>query len=80
MPKPITDQFSHLPISRQRRYQLRKDAQGLCIICGQPQSARGLCLAHAIYARERQRERIGCKTRHPNAMTYKIERRLELNK
>ncbi len=30
----INDQFTDLPISRQRRYQLRKKAKGLCVICG----------------------------------------------
>jgi hypothetical protein len=30
----IKDQFTNLPISRQRRYQLRRLAKGLCSICG----------------------------------------------
>lgn len=30
----IKDRFSHLQISRQRRYQLRKQAAGMCTICG----------------------------------------------
>lgn len=29
----IQDKFTNLPISKQRRYQLRKRARGLCMIC-----------------------------------------------
>lgn len=29
----IQDQFTNLDISKQRKYQLRKRARGLCIIC-----------------------------------------------
>ncbi len=33
-PKPIQDKFTKLHISRQRKYQLRKKAAGLCTRCG----------------------------------------------
>lgn len=32
----IFDKFTKLPVSRQRKYQLRKQAKGLCGICGTP--------------------------------------------
>lgn len=36
MGAPISDQFAGLSVSRQRRYQLRKKARGLCTQCGKP--------------------------------------------
>ena len=30
----IVDEFSHLPVSRQRKWQLRQMAKGGCRICG----------------------------------------------
>jgi hypothetical protein len=41
MPRQIQDEFSALPISRQRRYQLRREKAGLCRVCGKP-AAKGL--------------------------------------
>ena len=32
----IQDDLTFLPLSRQRKYQIRKMREGLCIICGQP--------------------------------------------
>lgn len=43
MPKLIEDTFADLPISRQRRYQLRKKVQGKCAICGSPSRHFYLC-------------------------------------
>lgn len=34
MPKVIQDEFTHLAVSRQRRYQLRQEAMEHCRICG----------------------------------------------
>lgn len=34
MPAPIKDEFTNRPISRQRKYQLRKLRAGLCKQCG----------------------------------------------
>lgn len=34
--KIITDEFSSLPISRQRRYQLRHERDGICKLCDEP--------------------------------------------
>jgi hypothetical protein len=43
----VEDDLAYLDISRQRKYQIRKMRQGLCIICGQ-KSFRGtlFCLSH----------------------------------
>ncbi len=43
-PNTIIDQFTDLQISRQRRYQLRKQASGLCVICGKRKAvSKSLC-------------------------------------
>lgn len=47
MPRPaIHDQFSHIPC-KQRRWQLRKEAQGCCRLCGERAVKWGYCLPHA---------------------------------
>jgi hypothetical protein len=74
MPKPaIKDEFTDLKISRQRKYQLRKQRDGLCTECGQP-AAQGLrCLEHMVRARERQREKMGLRKRYTNTLSYRLE-------
>lgn len=43
----IADEFSALPCSRQRKYQLRREARGLCRLCGKPAAeGSGLCEKH----------------------------------
>ena len=32
--QPIQDKFAKLDVSRQRKYQLRRQAEGLCVMCG----------------------------------------------
>ena len=44
MPKLILDEYSNQPISRQRKYQLRRESKGLCRICGGPGGP--LCAKH----------------------------------
>lgn len=68
----IQDQFTHLKISRQRKYQLRKAAAGCCTECGKP-ALKGCsrCLAHQVIARERQRTKLGCVRRY-NSKTYRL--------
>lgn len=53
MSKQIQDKFTGMAISRQRKYQLRREARGLCRTCGS-KAVKGTkyCLAH----REKQRE------------------------
>lgn len=57
MPKLIQDEFSHLFISSQRRYQLRAVRDNKCRICGQPAIAGKMyCLEHyKAWAKKRVR-------------------------
>ena len=60
MPRLIQDEFSNKRISRQRRYQLRKEAKGCCRICGKKTNG-PLCPEHddkqiAAMARWRARQ------------------------
>ena len=50
MPKIITDRFSLPQLSRQRRYQLRREAAGCCRICG----AKGAPYCEKHLARQRE--------------------------
>jgi hypothetical protein len=36
MKPPILDEFTHLPLTRQRKWQLRKRRDHCCTQCGQP--------------------------------------------
>ena len=62
----IQDEFTKLQgkVSRQRIWQLRKKAQGLCIICGKialyPDS--GLCMQHVFYWNNAARKFLGRRT------------------
>ena len=58
----INDQFTNAvdsdgkPISKARRYQLRQEARGNCIICGAKRDGHSsLCPTHAASYNERQR-------------------------
>lgn len=62
-------------ISRQRRWQLRQKAAGLCMICSAPAVNAYYCLAHAIYHREYRRSRMGCKARY-NCQSFRLEQQL----
>ena len=61
------------PISRQRQWQLRQIAKGLCIICPAPAVINRRCLKHHIVAREAQRRRKGATTRHTKSKSYQLE-------
>ena len=61
----IKDKFTNLPVSRQRKYQLRKKKNGLCILCGKPRVTAMHCLEHAIAKRESDRRRY-------NSLTYRL--------
>src|SRR6266436_8589724 len=58
-PWKITDEFTKLPISRQRKKQLRWLKNGRCPTCGEPAVTNYHCLRHAIKNRERQRHPKG---------------------
>jgi hypothetical protein len=80
MRAPIIDQFTDLPISRQRKYQLRKALQGRCTECGKPAltpdgSTTARCLKHMIEARERQRVKRGAKRRYWGTLSYRLQKR-----
>ena len=42
----IRDEFTSLPVSRQRKYQLRKHRQGRCIVCGADAVTANHCQVH----------------------------------
>lgn len=78
--RPIQDEFQHLNISRQRKYQLRQQRDGRCTICGKPSSSgSSRCLDHLVIARERQRRLKGWKRRY-HSTSYKIEEKLSKRK
>jgi ribosomal protein L32 len=55
MGRLIKDEFTDLPVSRQRKYQLRMERGRRCIECGEPAIEGRLCLKHLVQARELQR-------------------------
>jgi len=69
----IEDEFTNLQISRQRKYQLRKQRDKKCTECGEPAAIGSRCLKHLIIARERQREKRGLKRRYFNTLSYRLE-------
>ena len=73
MRKRIKDEFTDLPISRQRKYQLRRQRDRRCTECGQPAIKGSRCLDHLIKARERQRRKRGLKRRYTNTLSYRLE-------
>jgi hypothetical protein len=74
--KRIIDEFNLLPVSRQRRQQLRYVRDGLCRICGQPLVTKGYCLKHAVSLREYQRKRNGT-VKQNQSLTRRLEKRTE---
>ena len=75
MPKAIIDELTSLPISRQRRYQLRKHRDRKCIRCGQPAVNQGyFCETHRqvhnVLTRELQRRRLDFKHRDYESESY----------
>jgi len=72
MRKPIQDEFTHLKISRQRKYQLRMQRDGRCSECGAPAVKGSRCLKHLEQVRERQRREKGFKRRYLSALSYRL--------
>ena len=73
MRKRIEDEFTHLRISRQRKYQLRMLRDKRCTECGDPAVQGSRCLKHLIKARERQRKKRGLKRRYHNTLSYRLQ-------
>jgi hypothetical protein len=73
MRKRIQDEFTDLPISRQRKYQLRMQRDKRCTECGQAAIQGSRCLKHLVKARERQRKKRGLKRRYMNTLSYRLE-------
>jgi hypothetical protein len=76
MKKPIRDEFTDLPVSRQRKYQLRMQRDGRCAICGEPAVRGARCLKHLVAARERQRKKLGLKRRF-KTLSYELQRQAQ---
>ena len=75
MRKRIEDEFTHLKISRQRKYQLRMLRDQRCTECGEPAVQGSRCLKHLVKARERQRQKRGLKRRYYNTLSYRLQER-----
>lgn len=73
MRKRIVDEFANLPISRQRKYQMRMKREGCCTECGKPAVQGSRCLKHLVKARERQRTKRGLKRRYRNTLSYRLQ-------
>jgi hypothetical protein len=73
MPKIIKDEFSTLPISRQRKHQLRVKREKRCELCGEPVVLGLRCMKRLVANRERARKRLGCKRRYYNTLGYQLE-------
>jgi hypothetical protein len=74
MRKLIEDEFTHLPLSRQRKYQLRRQREGRCTECGDPAAQGSRCLRHLVKARERQRKQRGLKRRYHGTLSYRLQK------
>jgi hypothetical protein len=73
MKKRIVDEFTDLPISRQRKYQLRMQRDSRCTECGEAAVQGSRCLKHLVKARERQRKKRGLKRRYYGTLSYKLQ-------
>lgn len=73
---PIVDEFTGLKLSRQRKWQLRKAAQGLCVLCGKPTTGSNHCLEHMEKNRDSNARRFGFKRQYENCKSRKIKQRM----
>jgi hypothetical protein len=73
----IKDEFSALPVSRQRKWQLRKHRENKCSICGAPAITSSYCEAHRravnLRLREAQRVSLGYKRRNLQSESYHFD-------
>ncbi len=73
MRRRIQDEFTGLPISRQRKYQLRMRRDRRCTECGEPAVQGSRCLKHLVKARERQRKKRGLVRRYFGTLSYRLQ-------
>ena len=73
--RKIVDEFTDLPVSRERKRQLRALKKGLCCIagCEEPLATKVHCLKHAVERREKSRRLRKITRRWSNAKTYQLE-------
>jgi len=78
MSRRIQDEFTNLPLSKQRKYQLRRAKEKRCIICGSPAVSTEFCakhmVAHMVRARERMRRRKKAVRRNLNSPSYSLQK------
>jgi hypothetical protein len=70
---PIQDEFTRLPISKQRKYQLRRQRDLRCTMCGEPATQGSRCLKHLIAERERQRAYRRSRRRYYGTLSYRLQ-------
>lgn len=58
-------------VSRQREWQKKQSAAGMCWKCGDP-AIGALCLRHTKLERERQRKLRGWKRRNRTSLSYQM--------
>ena len=77
--RKIQDEFTDLPISRERKRQLRALKNGQCCIagCEEPLATKVHCLQHAVERREKSRKERNVTRRWKNAKTYQLEMELK---
>jgi len=80
MRRRIKDEFTDLPISRQRKYQLRMQRDSRCTECGETAVQGSRCLKHLVKARERQRRKRGLKRRYYGTLSYQLQKAVTRNK
>ncbi len=73
MRQEIVDEFTNLPISRQRKYYLRKKRDQKCTKCGRPADRGSLCVEHLVQQREYRRKTMGLKRRYFGSTSYQCE-------
>ena len=80
MRRRIKDEFTDLPISRQRKYQLRMQRDSRCTECGEQAVQGSRCLKHLVKARERQRRKRGLKRRYYGTLSYQLQKAVSRGK
>lgn len=70
MGKRIDDEFTNLPISRQRKRALRMKRDGKCISCGKDLSPRSIqfCETHRLWQRQNELEHRAKHKGNPEAI------------